>query len=246
MLKSLLGLAAVAAVSVSLLGGCAQLPSDYHRQVLSISYPEIAEIQTVTRGDRIVSQGVYLKGEYLRIDQPAGNSDYQIPSGHFLKRGEDGNEVVFYSINANNQSVTHDLFADPAIALSIDKTVSQDDPEREVCVKSDALGLTAINHCQVVPYKYGVLTFISPDNLHKAIIFAKIENDVATFYYQERLHDEIVRNEPFDVNLSEQKRFSYAGATFDVLCYTANSITYKLVSHFKFDEHMVIGAFEQL
>ncbi len=246
MLKSLLGLAAVAAVSVSLLGGCAQeLPNAYHREIVPISYPDVYQLQTVMRGDRIVAQGMYIKGEFLRITEPYIHSMYQIPAGDYLKSGEDDEDVIFIPVTSNGAAVTWSPLADPVIGLAIDKRASQDDPEREVCVKTNALGF-AVKYCRPYPYLYGKLTTISPADLHKAIIFAKIEGDIATFYYQERLRNEVIRDEHFDVNLSEQKIFGYAGALIEVESYTPTSMTYKLISNFKSDNHIVSGTFERL
>lgn len=243
--KRLLGLSAMLALSASLLLGCAQeLPNAYHREITPISYPDVFEIQTVMRGERIATEGVYVKSEYLRLTEPYIHSMYKIPAGDYLKSGDNGNEIIFVPVTTDNAHVTWSPLADPVVGLVIDRRVSQDDPNREVCVKVNALGFD-VNYCRPYPYTYGKLTTISQGDLHKSIIFANVKDDVATFYYQERLHDKVIRDEHFEANLKEQKFFGYAGATFEVVSYTPTSLTYKLISNFKSDDHIVNGVFER-
>jgi hypothetical protein len=220
-MKKILGLCLVMG-----LVGCASPKYNYQATPQQISKPPLGSTNTVSVGDKLLTQGIFTEREALYLPKPVKVSGYTLGQGYYLKTGDDKEAQYYQTINniPNSGVVQKSFIADPSKAAMLTNN-------KELCV------ITVFNAKSCTDQHDAKTTTvgIAEDNsFQQTLIYSgRIGNKINIAYreYSSNLARPAFNND-VEYDLSTSKEIGYKGALLEVVDATNQSITYKVLKNF--------------
>lgn len=201
---------------------CTTIKRNVDAEVVDVvSEPAIGERVIASIGDRMVSQGVLVREQVLRVRAPAGGSLYGIPAMDYLKIGEDEKLSFFDGSLVQLRSG----LADPPRALAIPK-----EPNGRIIVVTVSGTTTSYEADFVETTRFSN----ARQSLQKTLIYSGRVGDRIKVGYREfgnGLARAAFSNE-VEYDLAASNEIGYSGARLIVHKATNTQIEYELVQNF--------------
>lgn len=212
---------------VLIITGCTSPKYNYAPEVNNFSEPPIGSVNTVYVGDSLVSQGVKLSMEGIKVTAPAKISwAYTVTPGEFRKVGQDGDKAFYQPFGTTPGNVDKALIADMWQAVMVRTST------RELCV----ITVFSVAICDKnQPFEKITLSVAGDSSFQQALLYnGRVGNKINVGYRE--TSSNMARpafNNDVEYDLSESKVLGYKGAKIEVMNATNQSITYKLLSNFR-------------
>lgn len=212
------------------LGACAVPTESYRSEESTFSEPPLGTIATATVGEELLSQGVLIIEEGIRVSAGTQISwAYTATGGFYPRTGSDNAGNTFHSISGSTREgeggLTKAALADPVISLraSSDGTT--------LCAVT-VLNLPACS--QGVQFERETQPTVSERGFQQTLIYnGRIGNRINVAYRefsQSRARPAFANDVEYDLNAS--RTISYRGAQIEILDADNNSIRYRVIRNF--------------
>jgi len=212
------------------LGACAVPTESYQAEESTFSKPPLGTITTATVGQELLSQGVLIVEDGIRV--PAGTQitwAYTATGGFYPQTGSDATGNTFHSISGSTRQgeggLSKAALADPVVSLRAS-------PDGTTLCAVTVLNLPACS--QGVRFERETQPTVSDRGFQQTLIYnGRIGNRINVAYreFTQSLARPAFSNDvEYDLNAS--RTISYRGAQIEILSADNNSIRYRVIRNF--------------
>ncbi|MEN0582266.1 hypothetical protein AAIG39_25180 [Phytobacter palmae] len=211
-----------------IISGCTSPKYNYTPKTESFSEPSIGTVNTAYVGDSLVSQGVKITLDGIRVTSPANVSmAYTITPGDFKKIGEDAGKEFYQPFGTQAGGVDKAALADMWQAIMV-----KNDGKQTLCV----ITIFSAAVCESgMPFKKVEMSTASDAAFQQTLLYnGRVGNKINIGYRE--ASSNMARpafNNDVEYDLSESKVIGYKGARIEIIEATNQSIKYKVLSNFR-------------
>lgn len=208
--------------------GCTTPSYNYVPKAKNISKPPVGEVSTAYLGDHMLTQGMMVEHEALRLISPFKIQLAKISTGYFAKQGEDEQYINYKTTNDNGSGkIIHPLGgADAEIPIVLRKS------DNALCLLN---GIGTVVGCKTgADFEKTTWSRANTNSFQQTLIYnGKVGNKINVAYRE--FSSDLARpafNNNVEYDLSDSKQIGYKGALLDVIDANNQQIKYKVIRNF--------------
>lgn len=186
-----------------------------------VEFPEKNIVSTVYIDEAMMIQGSVVSADFLQIHDKIDDICYEIPSGLYIKKGEENNKIYF-SLDGDNGSISS-ILCDSLTDMYVSK-----DTMDKLCLVTIFGQLFCYDTLQEIIKKE-----ISQEKiLQKKLYYSEINDTMVTFMYAEENGPQILHSENVSFAMKDSNIIEYKGSKIEIISYSNEKISYKVLQGF--------------